>query len=73
VAEDAARVLSPGGWLLVEVGGTQDDALEPELAAHGFVAVTAWRDAEGDLRGMAARRRRRRVAAAPGRLSRISG
>ena len=56
VVEDAARVVRPGGWLLVEVGGGQDDALEPELAAHGFAAVTTWRDADGDLRGMAARR-----------------
>ncbi len=56
VAEDAPRILRPGGWLLVEVGGGQDDALAPELAAHGFGAVTAWRDADGDLRGMAARR-----------------
>ena len=30
------RLLRPGGWLVVEVGGTQDDALEPELAAHGL-------------------------------------
>ena len=56
VVDDAARVLRPGGWLVVEVGGTQDDALEPELAARGFAAATTWRDADGDLRGMAARR-----------------
>ena len=55
VVDDAARVLRPGGWLVVEVGGTQDDALEPELAARGFAAATTWRDADGDLRGMAAR------------------
>ena len=40
VVDDAARVLRPGGWLVVEVGGTQDDALEPELTARGFTAVT---------------------------------
>jgi release factor glutamine methyltransferase len=56
VIEDAARVLRPGGWMLLEVGGAQDDELEPEIAAQGFAAVTTWRDADGDLRGMAARR-----------------
>jgi release factor glutamine methyltransferase len=56
VVEAAARVLRPGGWLLVEVGGEQDAGLEREIAARGFDAVTAWRDTDGDLRGMAARR-----------------
>ena len=56
VVDDATRVLRPGGWLMVEIGGTQDEALAPELGAGGFAGVTAWRDADGDLRGMAARR-----------------
>ena len=55
-ASGAARLLRPDGWLIVEVGGTQDDGLAPELAAHGFCDVTVWRDADGDLRGLAARR-----------------
>jgi release factor glutamine methyltransferase len=56
VVHEAARLLRRGGWLLVEVGGTQDDMLAAELPAHGFDRVAAWRDADGDLRGMAARR-----------------
>ncbi len=56
VVADAARVLRPGGWLLLELGGAQDDALGPEIAAHGFGTVTTWRDADGDLRGVAVQR-----------------
>ncbi|OWY61018.1 hypothetical protein B7486_66050, partial [cyanobacterium TDX16] len=50
------RVLRPGGWLVVEVGGRQDVVVEPALTSIGFVEVASWRDAEGDLRGVAARR-----------------
>jgi release factor glutamine methyltransferase len=46
-------LLRPGGWLLIEVGGDQDDALEPEL--RGFEIVEPWVDEDGDLRGVAAR------------------
>jgi release factor glutamine methyltransferase len=53
----AARLLRPGGWLLVEVGGEQDDGLAPNLDAHGFDSITTWRDEDGDhLRGLAAQR-----------------
>ncbi len=55
VLDDAAWLLRPGGWLLVEAGGEQDRELAPALAAHGFEPATTWRDAEGDLRGLAAR------------------
>jgi release factor glutamine methyltransferase len=55
VVDAAARRLRRGGWLLVEIGGDQDVALAPALAAHGFEAVTTWCDEEGDLRGLAAR------------------
>lgn len=55
VVAEAARLLRPGGWLLVEVGGEQDDALAPTLAVHGFEAVAPWRDDDDDLRGIAAR------------------
>jgi len=51
----AGRLLRPGGWLLVEVGGDQDEGLTPTLAVDGFDLVTPWRDADGDLRGIAAR------------------
>lgn len=54
VVAAAARLLRPGGWLLTELGGDQDKALRPTLAASGFEAVTPWRDADGDLRGLAA-------------------
>lgn len=49
----AARLLRPGGWLLVEVGGNQDEALQPALDAHGFGPAQPWFDEEGDLRGVA--------------------
>jgi release factor glutamine methyltransferase len=51
----AARLLRPGGWLLVELGGDQDQALSPTLAASGFGAANPWFDEDGDLRGLAAR------------------
>lgn len=56
VVADASRLLRPGGWLLVEVGGEQDAALAPSLAQAGFSEVTAWLDDDGDLRGVSARR-----------------
>ena len=49
----AGRLLRPGGWLLIEVGGDQDEALAPALAT-GFDQVTPWWDDDGDLRGIAA-------------------
>jgi release factor glutamine methyltransferase len=57
VVVDAIRLLRPGGWLLVEVGGDQDRALRPFLADRGFDpdAIVAWADEDGDLRGVAAR------------------
>ncbi len=51
----AAERLSPGGWLVLEVGGDQDEVLSPTLAAQGFDQVAPWWDEEGDLRGVAAR------------------
>ena len=50
----AAERLSPGGWLVLEVGGEQDEVLSPTLAARGFDRVVRWWDDEGDLRGLAA-------------------
>ena len=54
IVAGAARLLRPGGWLLLEVGGDQDEALGPALATHGFTNVAAWADEDGDLRGMEA-------------------
>jgi release factor glutamine methyltransferase len=56
VVEDAVRLLRPGGHVLVELGGAQDDALAPDLARHGFASVESWHDDDGDLRGLIARR-----------------
>lgn len=56
----ARRVLHPGGWLLIEVGGDQDETLTPTLAATGFDRITPWWDEDGDLRGIAAVRPERR-------------
>jgi release factor glutamine methyltransferase len=52
----AGRLLRPGGWMLVEVGGDQDATMAPSLAAVGFETVTTWRDDDNDLRGLAAQR-----------------
>jgi release factor glutamine methyltransferase len=54
----ASRHLRPGGWLLVEIGGTQDDALATDLAATGLGDVEPWSDEVGELRGLAARAHR---------------
>jgi release factor glutamine methyltransferase len=53
VVAAAPRLLRPGGWLLVEIGGDQDAALAPVLPAAGFDDVTPWGDDDGDLRGLA--------------------
>jgi release factor glutamine methyltransferase len=57
VVTGAARLLRAGGWLLTELGAEQDRLVEPTLAAAGFEPPIAWFDEEGDLRGIAARRR----------------
>lgn len=54
VVEDAARLLRPGGWLLTELGGSQDELLGALLAKLGFGRTTTWSDEDGDLRGLAA-------------------
>jgi release factor glutamine methyltransferase len=57
VIDVGRRRLRPGGWLMIEVGGDQDDRLRPVLAP-AFEMITCWADEDDDLRGMAARRRR---------------
>lgn len=54
VVESASRLLRPGGWLLIEVGGEQDELLRPLLTGHAFRDVASWRDEEGDLRMLVA-------------------
>jgi release factor glutamine methyltransferase len=56
VVAHAAILLRPGGHLLLELGGDQDDLLAHHLARHGFAGVESWHDAHGDLRGLVARR-----------------
>jgi len=56
VVGEAARLLRPGGWLLVELGGDQHHRLAGTLAADGFGVPRVWHDEEGDLRGLAAPR-----------------
>lgn len=56
VVAAAARLLRPGGRLLLELGGHQDRALTVDLAAAGFSEAEPWHDDDGDLRGLAARR-----------------
>ena len=57
VVAAAAGLLRPGGRLLLELGGDQDAALAPALAEAGFEPAQPWHDEDGDLRGIAARRR----------------
>lgn len=54
IVVSAARLLRPGGWLVLELGGEQDQALSPTLAASRFDLVTSWFDDDGDLRGLVA-------------------
>jgi release factor glutamine methyltransferase len=54
VIATAGRLLRPGGWLVLEVGGDQDAALAQSLDGGAFHRVMPWRDEEGDLRGIAA-------------------
>ncbi|HEY7948366.1 MAG TPA: HemK/PrmC family methyltransferase [Acidimicrobiales bacterium] len=54
VVESAARLLRPGGWLVIELGGAQDRLLSPALTAWGFDLAEAWCDEDGDLRGLVA-------------------
>ena len=51
----AARLLRPGGWLLLEVGGSQPDHLGPDLARRGFGRIEVATDEEGDARSIRAR------------------
>jgi len=55
IVVSAASLLRPGGWLLIELGGEQDRAVGPALAAVGFTSITTRADEDGDLRGLVAR------------------
>lgn len=51
---EAPAFLRPGGSLLLELGGDQDDLLRPLLDELGYRAVETWSDEDGDVRGLEA-------------------
>ena len=54
--KDAPRLLKPGGWLLFEVGLGQGAPMQRRLAGlPEFSAIEAIRDANGEIRALAAR------------------
>ena len=55
----AARLLRPGGALLIEIGGAQAAPLAPALAARGFGGLAVGYDEDGDERFVEARSRPR--------------
>ncbi|MHB1536330.1 MAG: N5-glutamine methyltransferase family protein [Acidimicrobiales bacterium] len=57
VVRDSRRFLAPGGLLLLELGGEQDEALSGDLAGLGYRDVTVLVDEDGDVRGIQARLR----------------
>lgn len=54
VVAAAARLLRPGGWLVVEVGADQDAALAGPLRQAGFGPFSLTRDEDGNLRVLGA-------------------
>ncbi len=54
VIEGAARLLRPGGSLVLEVGGDQEAGVRALLGRARFGVVEAWHDEVGDLRGIQA-------------------
>ncbi len=53
----AARVLRPGGALLLELGGDEAALIADDLEYAGYVDVGVLRDEDGDVRGIEATRR----------------
>ena len=56
VLADAPRFLRRGGGLLLELGGSQAEALAGDLERLGYVAVNVLGDGEGDVSGIEATR-----------------
>jgi release factor glutamine methyltransferase len=52
----SGRWLRPGGTVALELGGDQATTVRRALLASGFDEPEVLRDAEGDLRGILARR-----------------
>jgi release factor glutamine methyltransferase len=59
VLQQSPRFLRGGGTLLLELGGSQADALGDDLDRLGYVDVTVLVDEEGDVRGVEASKHRR--------------
>lgn len=49
----ARRLLRPGGWLVLEIGGVQHQSLASQFRQAGYAHVRNWRDDDGDVRGVA--------------------
>ncbi len=56
ILRDAARHLRPGGWLVLEIGADQEDAVVAAIASAGFVDIATVRDLAHRPRVVAARR-----------------
>ncbi|HJU40715.1 MAG TPA: protein-(glutamine-N5) methyltransferase, release factor-specific, partial [Tahibacter sp.] len=56
ISQQAPAHLAPGGWLLVEHGWRQGEAVRKLLIDNGFVDVQTWRDLEGRDRVSGGRR-----------------
>lgn len=56
VVADALRVLVPGGWVLIEIGEGQHEAVREMLTGAGFAEVDGWRDLAGIERVVGGRR-----------------
>ena len=50
ITSDAAGFLNAGGWLLLEHGQGQHEAVQALLCAAGFETVTSWPDLAGIAR-----------------------
>jgi release factor glutamine methyltransferase len=59
VLQQSPRFLRGGGTLLLELGGSEADALGDDLHRLGYVDVTVLVDEEGDVRGVEASKHRR--------------
>ncbi|HEV3227129.1 MAG TPA: HemK/PrmC family methyltransferase [Acidimicrobiales bacterium] len=63
VISSAARLLRPGGWVLIEIGGRQHELVRSTLATVGFDSSEPWFDDDGDLRGVHARATEQQIRA----------
>jgi release factor glutamine methyltransferase len=62
VVERSPAWLVPGGWLLLELGGDQAEAIGNLMTAHGFRQLDVMTDDDGDVRAICGQLSTRRVA-----------